>query len=228
MNIAVIPARGGSKRIPRKNIKEFHGKPMIAWAIEAAKRANIFDDIIVSTDDEEIAKIAINYGASVPFIRPVELADDYADTKSVICHAIEWLELNNIKPSIVCCIYATNPFLQSNDLIEAMEKCNIKKNGYVLSITSYDYPIERALTLNPNRELEPLNSKSILSRSQDLEEYYHDAGQFYIAYKEQWSKEESILNETNIPIIIPRHRTQDIDSMEDWLLAEKLFQAQNT
>ncbi len=224
MKIAIIPARGGSKRIKRKNIKAFHGKPIIAWSIEAIKKSNIFEDIIVSTDDKEIAKISESCGASVPFMRPSDLSDDFTDTKSVICHAIDWLKENKTKPDFVCCVYPTSPLLIPEDLQRASELVEKFPESFILPVCSYQYPINRALMLNEKGYLRPIKPGYIKERSQDIEEAYHDAGQFYFAKTELWLNKKNILENENIPLIISRLRSQDIDDIEDWILAEKLFE----
>jgi pseudaminic acid cytidylyltransferase len=215
VKIAVIPARGGSKRIPRKNIKFFFGKPMIGRAIETALESEIFDHVIVSTDDEEIAEVAIRYGATVPFMRPAYLADDFTDTRLVICHAIDWFKKNTCELTSVCCIYATS----------ASEISDRANDAFVLPVTTYQFPISRALILNKDKKLEAIDSDFINTRSQDLTETYHDAGQFYFASPKTWFEEKSILSRKNIPLIIPRYRVQDIDTIEDWIFAEKLYGA---
>ena len=225
MNICFIPARGGSKRIPRKNIRIFRGKPMISWPISQALESKSFDKIIVSTDDEEIANIAIKQGAEVPFLRPSKLSDDFCPTQEVILHGINWLEENNYQINIVCCLYATAPFVQSNDLKNAMTllKSN-NKDSFVFTATSFDFPIQRAIKIYPNGYSKMLDSKNYLKRSQDLEIFYHDAGQFYIGKKDTWINNKNFF-EGGMPLLIPRWRVQDIDDMEDWIRAEKIHQS---
>jgi pseudaminic acid cytidylyltransferase len=225
VKIAIIPARGGSKRIPRKNIKSFFGKPMVGRAIETALESEVFDHVIVSTDDEEIAEVAIRYGATVPFRRPAHLADDFTDTRLVICHAIDWFKKNIGELTSVCCIYATSPMMLAGDLKVASEISDRANNAFVLPVTTYQFPISRALILNKDKKLEAIDSDSINTRSQDLTETYHDAGQFYFASPKTWFEEKSILSRKNIPLIIPRYRVQDIDTIEDWIFAEKLYGA---
>jgi pseudaminic acid cytidylyltransferase len=227
VKIAVIPARGGSKRIPRKNIKFFFGKPMIGRAIETALESEIFDHVIVSTDDEEIAEVAIRYGATVPFMRPAYLADDFTDTRLVICHAIDWFKKNTCELTSVCCIYATSPMMLASDLKAASEISDRANDAFVLPVTTYQFPISRALILNKDKKLEAIDSDFINTRSQDLTETYHDAGQFYFASPKTWFEEKSILSRKNIPLIIPRYRVQDIDTIEDWIFAEKLYGARH-
>ena len=225
MKIAIIPARGGSKRIPRKNIKLFCGKPMIAWSIAAAKASEIFDKIIVSTDDQEIAKIARLHGAEVPFIRPDELSDDQTSTIPVITHAIEWLKEYSDIPTMVCCIYATAPFLQKSDLQRGFEVLQSTNYQYALGVTSYPFPIQRAIKITPEKSIEMFQPEHFNSRSQDLEEAYHDAGQFCWGRTEAWLSGKNALSAGAAPIILPRHRVQDIDTPEDWLRAEWMFKS---
>jgi N-acylneuraminate cytidylyltransferase len=221
--VAIIPARGGSKRIPRKNIKNFCGKPMIAWTIEAAKLSGLFEHIIVSTDDNEIAEIAKKYGAEVPFIRPDELSDDYSGTGIVVKHATEWLIENVEKPSHVCTLYATAPFIRPSDLVNGFNLLTESGSLISFSVTSFAFPIQRAIKINKTGRVEMFQPEHFMTRSQDLEPAYHDAGQFY------WAKTEAILNEVSAfsidaaPLILPRHRVQDIDTPEDWIRAEQLF-----
>jgi N-acylneuraminate cytidylyltransferase len=225
MKLAIIPARGGSKRIPRKNIKLFCGKPMIAWSIEAAIKSKCFDRIIVSTDDKEIAAIAINHGAEAPFIRPKNLADDFTATTPVINHAINWQKANGAQPTQVCCIYATAPFISPEDINKGLEQLQQTKNDFAFSVTSYAFPIQRAIRINSNNSITMFNPKELSTRSQDLEEAYHDAGQFYWGLPDAWLEERIVFGPQSTPILLPRHRVQDIDTKEDWLRAEWMFKA---
>ncbi|MDH0718432.1 pseudaminic acid cytidylyltransferase [Acinetobacter junii] len=227
MKIAIIPARGGSKRIPRKNIKDFCGKPMIAWSIEVAIKSACFDRIIVSTDDEEIAETAKKYGAEVPFIRPKELADDYTGTNDVVCHAIKWLKNSGVNPSEVCCIYATAPFIQVDDLQQAYMKLLESDCNYVFSVTSYAFPIQRAIKVSEDNRTEMFCPEYENTRSQDLDEAYHDAGQFYWGTTIAWLNQDSVFNLNSMAYILPRYRVQDIDTLEDWQRAELMFNALN-
>jgi pseudaminic acid cytidylyltransferase len=225
MRLAVIPARGGSKRIPRKNIKLFGGKPMIAWSLEAAKVSECFDQIIVSTDDREIAEVARNYGADVPFMRPKELADDYTGTTPVIAHAINWLLQNGANPQEVCCIYATAPFVLASDLRRGLELLEKSECDYAFSVTSYAFPIQRAIRITSAKKVEMFQAEHFNTRSQDLEEAYHDAGQFYWGKVEAWLASKPLFSAGSAPVILPRYRVQDIDTPEDWIRAEWLFKA---
>lgn len=223
MKLAVIPARGGSKRIPRKNIKSFSGKPMIAWSIEAAQGAGLFDRIIVSTDDTEIASVAKQYGADVPFMRPAELSDDHIGTSSVIAHAIEWYLANGFEPTQICCIYATAPFLQSTDIERGKKILEQSGADFAFSVTSYAFPIQRAIKLNPDGRVEMFDQSQFQMRSQDLPEAYHDAGQFYWGTKDAWLSGGSIFGPNAAPVNLPRYRVQDIDTMVDWEHAELMM-----
>lgn len=223
MNIAIIPARGGSKRIPRKNIKLFHGKPMIAYSIEAAKQSGCFDKIIVSTDDQEIAEVALQYGAEVPFLRPKEISDDYATTMDVIQHAMQWYESQNVEIGLLCCIYATAPFILSSDLSQGLEVVSADGVEFVFSATSFAFPIQRAITLNENGRVKMFQPEHLIARSQDLKEAYHDAGQFYWGKKSAFKEGKVIFSEHSKVILIPRKRAQDIDTPEDWEMAEALY-----
>jgi pseudaminic acid cytidylyltransferase len=225
VNIAVIPARGGSKRIPRKNIRDFCGKPMIAYSIEAALQSGCFDRVIVSTDDVEIAEIAKKYGAEVPFMRPAELSNDYAGTIPVIGHAIEWLMEQGLDPQLVCCLYATAPFITPEYLQQGLQQLKETEAAYAFTVTSYAFPIQRAIKINPELGIEMFDPESFNTRSQDLDEAWHDAGQFYWGKAECWLTEKVIFGPESSPIILPRHQVQDIDTYEDWMRAEWLFKA---
>ncbi len=225
MKVAIIPARGGSKRIPRKNIKNFCGKPMIAWSIEAALKSHCFERVIVSTDDQEIADVAKEYGAEVPFMRPAELSDDYAGTISVIKQAIEWLIEHQQPPRLVCCLYATAPFVAVHDIRQGLEQLQQTMATYAFSVTSYPFPIQRAIKITENGRVAMFNPEYFNTRSQDLEEAWHDAGQFYWGTAQAWLEERLIFSEDSVPVKLPRHRVQDIDTPEDWKRAEWLFRA---
>lgn len=225
MRLAVIPARGGSKRIPRKNIKPFCGKPMIAWSIEAALASGCFDAVIVSTDDAEIAEVARHYGADVPFMRPVELSDDYAGTVPVIRHATEWFIANGQAPEQVCCIYATAPFVTADSIRKGLSVLQQAAADYAFTVTSYAFPIQRAVRLTESGRVEMFQPEQFNTRSQDLEEAYHDAGQFYWGVADAWLESRPLFGCGSAPILLPRHRVQDIDTAEDWLRAEWMFKA---
>lgn len=225
MNLAVIPARGGSKRIPHKNIKLFCGRPMIAWSIEAAVKSDCFDRIIVSTNDSEIAEVARQWGAEVPFMRPQELADDYTGTIPVIRHAVEQMNNINANPDYVCCLYATAPFVRADNLRDGLERLKGSTADYAFSVTSYGFPIQRAVKVTPAGRLEMFSPEHFSTRSQDLEEAYHDAGQFYWGAAGAWLAERPLFGTGSLPIVLPRYRVQDIDVEEDWVRAEWLFKA---
>ena len=224
MNIAIIPARGGSKRIHKKNIKLFHWQPIISYSIETAIKSNIFDKVIVSTDDVEIANISNKYGAITPFLRPTEISDDKSELLPVIKHSIEWLVANNQTPSNICCILATAPFLSSEDLKKGFNLLEGSDNQFVLSVTRFNYPIQRALELNSDGMIDMLNPEFYSTRSQDLNEYWHDAGQFYFGSLSTWMKQRCIFSKS-IPLQIENHRVVDIDTDEDWLRAELMYKA---
>lgn len=225
MKIAIIPARGGSKRIPRKNIRPFCGKPMIAWPIEAARASGCFDHIIVSTDDMEIAEVARVLGADVPFMRPPELSDDYTGTTPVIAHAINWVNRNVGSVEVACCLYATAPFVQAEDLQRGLDVLQRSGADYAFSVTSYAFPIQRAIRVTADQRVEMFNPEHFTTRSQDLEEAFHDAGQFYWGCAAAWLAGKPLFSHDAAPVPLPRHRVQDIDTAEDWERAEWLFKA---
>lgn len=225
MRIAVIPARGGSKRIPRKNIKIFHGKPMIGWSIEAAKCSGLFDQIVVSTDDTEIASVAKQFGAEVPFVRPVSLANDHAGTSEVIAHAISWAIKQGFELEAVCCIYATAPFVQADDLMRGWQALSSGEWAYTFSVTDFGSPIFRAFKQNQEGGLEMFFPEYFNTRSQDLPAALHDAGQFYWGRPAAWLEGVRIFDRHSTPVLIPRWRVQDIDTPDDWLRAELMHKA---
>lgn len=222
MRIAVIPARGGSKRIPRKNIKPFRGRPMIGWSIAAAFESGCFDRVIVSTDDEEIASVATACGAEVPFMRPPSLSDDHTPTIPVIAHAIEQLRTGASDVAAVCCIYATAPLLSANDLRRGYELLATSGCSYVFPAVSYPSPIQRAFRVNEEGMVQMFWPEQFNTRSQDLEPAYHDAGQFYWGRPDAWHGGTPIFTPDSRALIVPRYRVADIDSMEDWEQAELL------
>ena len=246
MTLCIIPARGGSKRIPRKNIKPFNGKPMIAYSVEAALESGCFTRVAVSTDDEEIAAVARQYGAETPFVRPPELADDFATTGAVMRHAVATLlaerlpEIErsgllhgksgqqdcsaSLKPALpeVCCLYATAPFVRPADLQRGLDTLRRSGGDYALSVTDFPFPIQRALRLNGQGGVSMFQPENFAVRSQDLEEAWHDAGQFYWGSVDAWLQQKPIFNSRSIGIPLPQHRVQDIDTEEDWRRAEYL------
>jgi pseudaminic acid cytidylyltransferase len=225
MNIAIIPARGGSKRIPKKNIREFCGKPIMAWPIETAQKSGLFDRIIVSTDDEKIARVARQYGADVPFMRPRELADDYTATRPVINHAIHEVERLYGRPSHVCCIYPAAVFVKASELKQALELLMSNVCQFVFSAAGFSYPIQRAFRLNRDGRPEMFQPEHRYSRSQDLEQAFHDAGQFYFGKTRAFLDNIPGCSMHSIPMILPRYRVHDIDTEEDWKTAELMFKA---
>lgn len=230
MRLAVIPARGGSKRIPRKNIKSFCNKPMIQYSIEAAANSGIFDKIIVSTDDLEIAKVASDAGADCPFLRPSALSNDFAGTVEVIAHSVQWALDDGCNLTCACCIYATSPFVQPNDLQLALEKLENGGWSYVFSATTFEYPIFRSLKQRKDGSVEMLYPEHFNTRSQDFPEAIHDAGQFYFGRPEAWLEHKPFFSDGATTVMIPRWRVQDIDTEEDWTRAEimrKLLIQQN-
>ncbi|NDW20664.1 pseudaminic acid cytidylyltransferase [Alteromonas hispanica] len=230
MNIAIIPARGGSKRIPRKNIKPFCGKPMIAHAIDNALRSEHIQRVVVSTDDEEIANIAIEYGADVPFMRPAALADDYTGTAPVVRHAISMLLEDGWTLDNCACIYATSPLLSSQLIDTCIEK--LKKSDdleYVFTAARFSFPIQRALLQMPDGGVTAFDKIAITKRSQDLETTYHDAGQLYCGHYSRWLDEKSqVFGLQSRMVVLPDHLVQDIDTEADWKRAELLYKLLQT
>ena len=215
MKIAIIPARGGSKRIPRKNIKNFHGKPLIAYSIEAALNSRVFDRVIVSTDDSEIAE--------VPFLRPKNISDDFATTMDVIKHSINELSLND--DCQLCCLYATAPFVQVHDFVEASNMLSSINIDYVFSATEFSFPIQRAIKIDENGLCDMFQPEHENTRSQDLEKAYHDAGQFYFGEVSAFQQNKPFFHSSKSkPFLLPTYRVQDIDTLEDWKRAELLFE----
>lgn len=220
----MIPARGGSKRIPRKNIKPFLGVPLLARTIGILRTAGVFDRIVVSTDDDEIAEVAAAAGAEVPFRRPPELATDHAATIPVITHAVAEMERQGGRFDMTCCVYPAAVLSLPEDYTEAFRMACDSKADYVFSATSFPYPIQRALRQTPSGGCEMFWPEHRGSRSQDLEPAFHDAGQFYFGRREAWLEGRPLFTEGSRIYVLPRHRVQDIDSEEDWARAELLFQ----
>ena len=223
MNVCVIPARGGSKRIPRKNIRPFAGKPIIAWSIETALASGCFDEVVVSTDDPAIIDVAIRYGATAPFIRPPELAGDYVATLPVVTHAID--QMPECHDGMICCLYPTAPLLSIDDLLRGSELIRESEADFVCSVTSYDYPIQRALSVDGTGFLRMIDDSQLSTRTQDLEEVWHDAGQFYFGFGSSWINATQIFSENTVPLVLKRSNVVDIDTIEDWDLAEAIFLA---
>jgi pseudaminic acid cytidylyltransferase len=223
MNIALIPARGGSKRIPGKNIKLFAGKPLIAYSIAAARACGLFDRIIVSTDSPAIAEVATGLGAEAPFLRPADLADDFASTDSVFLHTLSWLDKESRVPDYACCIYASAPLLQPEALLRGLALLKEQQATSAFSVTTFPSPVFRALRLDERQRLSMVWPEHHGSRSQDLPEVYHDAGQFYWVDVVKYLSEGRVFSSDAVPVRIPRHLVQDIDTPEDWTRAELMF-----
>ena len=220
--IAIIPARGGSKRIPKKNIKLFHGKPLIAYSIETALKSGLFNKVFVSTDSTEIAQIAQEYGAEVPFMRSSELADDFTSSGDVIEDTIKKLWERGEKFKYVCTIYATAPFLQKEYLVKGYEVLKNSDAKMAFSVTSMPFPIQRTFKITKDERCEMFWPENFSKRSQDLEEAYQDAGQFYWEdTNKEWK--EIPFGSQSIPVVLPRYLVQDIDTPEDWKRAELMY-----
>lgn len=225
-NVAIIPARGGSKRIPRKNLKPFDGVPMIARSIQTALDSGLFAQVVVSTDDEEIAELARASGAQVPFMRPAALADDFTGTAAVIAHALEELHRQGQDFDFACCVYATAPLLQSRFLqqgLNLLEKHPDK--SFAFSVCDFGFPVQRALTVDSQGALTALYPQYSQTRSQDLPAAFQDAGQFYWGRSSAWRQGEVLYSPQSLPVILPRYLVQDIDTPEDWKRAEYLYAA---
>ncbi|GAB1620166.1 pseudaminic acid cytidylyltransferase [Agarivorans albus] len=225
-SLCVIPARGGSKRIPKKNIRDFCGKPMIAWSIEAALESKLFDKVVVSSDSQEIIDIASRYGAETPFVRPPELSNDYIGTTDVVKHAVDKLDPHSNKYSVICCLYATAPFVNVESLKQAASNLNINGCKTSFSVSSFAFPIQRAIKLS-GEGVSPFQPNLMGQRSQDLEPAYHDAGQFYWWTRQALNENAGMFSSSSYPVILPRMLTQDIDDNEDWEMAQFLFKYLN-
>ncbi len=231
MKICVIPARGGSKRIPRKNLSVFAGKPMIAHSIDAAMASNCFDDVLVSTDDKEIAALSRSLGANVPFVRPAHLADDYATTTQVIAHAVDWLTNDRGAPEAVCCIYATAPFIDANDIVTGAKVLLDGRWDFAFSAVPFSYPIHRGFQLDIGGRVAMVFPEHFKTRSQDLPKVWHDAGQFYWGTANAWLSGKPLFSDTSTVVPLPEWRVQDIDTPDDWVQAElryRLLQERQT
>lgn len=223
MIVAVIPARGGSKRIPRKNIRPFAGRPIMAYSILAAHECRLFDRILVSTDDAEIAAVAGDCGAETPFMRPPELSDDHTGTDPVTVHALAWLADRGQNVEFACCIYATAPLIRADDLRRGYEALVRTGSNFAFSVTTYAAAIQHALRLLPDRGVEPLFPQWTNSRSQDLEQAYHDAAQFYWGRATAFRSGLPMFAAESVAIVLPRYRVLDIDTPEDWKQAELIY-----
>ena len=224
MNIAIIPARGGSQRIPRKNIRSFAGRPMIAWTIEAVRASGLFTHIVVSTEDEEIAEISRRNGAETPFMRPRELTHDHTATVPVIAHAVAFCTKLGWKFDYACCIYPGSPLLQPSDLAAALQLANDRKADFVYPVAEYAHPVQRAMRRLTGGSMQFLQPEFELVRTQDLDKTYHDAGQFYWGRPSAWLAGKK-MHTDGLGMPIPNWRVIDIDSEDDWLRAELLFKA---
>ena len=222
--IAIITARGGSKRIPKKNIKEFCGRPIIAYAIKAAKESGIFDEVMVSTDSVEIAQIARQYGADIPFMRSEKNADDYATTEDVILEVIEMYKKMGKEYDTVCCLYPTTPFITADILREAVQIMEEKKPAVVIPIVQFSYPPQRCFIIDKNGYAKFKYPEYVRTRSQDLEKEYHDAGQFYIYNVQKLVERKGIIEDDFAPMILSEMCVQDIDTLDDWKMAELKYQ----
>jgi N-acylneuraminate cytidylyltransferase len=225
MKIAVIPARGGSKRIPRKNIRLFCGKPIIAYSIEAAQQTRLFDQVVVSTDDDEIASVAREFGATTPFVRPKEIADDFTGTNAVVKHAVAWFNAQSNDVTHACCLYATAPLVQARFIAEGYEALSRSDAAFAFSVTSYAFPIQRAVRITPEGRVDAIYPEHRMTRSQDLEHAYHDAGQFYWGTARAFLEDMPLFAPHSIGVVLPRHLVQDIDTLEDWTQAELMYAA---
>lgn len=224
-NLCIIPARGGSKRIPRKNIIDFLGKPLISYSIENALNSGIFDEVILSSDDEEIIELALKYGAKAPFMRDKNLSDDYTTSTTVVQNAIKILQNQNQIYDNVCCLYATAPLLSKDILKKAYEKFIQNKSKFLFSATEFNYPIQRAFYLNNHNQIYMFDEKHYKSRSQDLEKAYHDAGGFYFGTSKAWLEEDFMFKPHSSAFILPRNLVCDIDTLQDLEFAKMLYKA---
>lgn len=222
-SLCIIPARGGSKRIPRKNIKPFMGKPIIAYSIESAMKSSIFDEIMVSTDDEEIADVARLHGASVPFMRSAETSNDYATTVDVLLEVVNKYKEQGKLFDTICCLYSTAPFVTFDRLKEAYSMINDNVDA-CFTIVEYSYPIQRSLRINEYNYVEMKYPKHLKSRTQDLEKVYHDAGQFYFVKTNALVDEKTVWCKRTAPLILSELEVQDLDTLTDWQLAEMKYQ----
>lgn len=225
MIVAVIPARGGSKRIPKKNIRPFCGKPIIQYSIDAAMASGVFDRVIISTDSEEISQVALACGAEVPFVRPADISGDHTPTIPVIRHAVETLTSPQSPVDFACCLYATAPFVRAHDLCQALQQLRGERDAeFAFSVTSFGFPIFRSLKMKDGR-IEMFYPEYENTRSQDLPEAWHDAGQFYWGTADAWRGRDGIYSANAIGVPVPRYRVQDIDSEEDWIRAELMYES---
>lgn len=221
-NLCIIPARGGSKRIPRKNIKPFMGKPIMAYSIEAALKSGIFDEVMVSTDDDEFAEVARQYGAKVPFMRSAATANDYATTEDVLIEVLDEYKKQGREFDNICCLYSTAPFVTSERLCEAFSNMQQENADAIFTVVAYSYPIQRCLHIVDGK-IGMKWPEYQTARSQDIETVYHDAGQFYFARVPQLRIEKDLWMKNCIPLILPETEVQDLDTLTDWQMAEMKF-----
>ena len=226
MKLCVIPARGGSKRIFRKNIRIFCGKPMIVWAIDHALQSKLFEKVIVSTDDESIADVARAAGAETPFLRPASLSDDFTPTVPVLAHAVEACQKIGWSIEYACCIYPCVPFLQNSDLVEAFALLQQTDACFSYPVTDYAHPIQRAMRRLPSGQMQFLEPEHEIARTQDLETTYHDTGQFYWGKASAW-KAHMKMHTEGVGFVVPNWRVVDIDNEADWKRAELLYDVLN-
>ena len=224
MVAAIVLARAGSKRIPGKNIRSFAGRPVIEYSIEAARAAEIFDRIIVSTDSNAIAEVATLAGAEVPFKRPKEHADDHATSADAVLHAIRWLNENDREVRFACAVYATAPLVSAESLRQGLRLLQESRVATVVPVTTFAFPIQRAMEQDERGHLRMLWPEHETTRSNDLPETYHDAGQFYWLDAAAFLKSPRLYGKPMAPLVLPRHRVQDLDTLEDWEYAERLFE----
>ncbi len=227
--LAIITARGGSKRIPRKNIKEFCSKPIIAYSIEAALKSGAFDEVMISTEDKEIAQISEGFGAKVPFFRSEKTASDYATTADVLLEVLDEYEKRGMHFDMACCIYPTAPFITSERLKEAVETLRKSDADTLIPVVGFSYPPQRALVIEDGK-LVFKYPEYLVSRSQDLEKHYHDAGQFYVFKTKAFKETGNLMKGNIIPMVLDEMEVQDIDTQHDWELAQvkyKLLHPQN-
>ncbi len=217
--LAIITARGGSKRIPRKNIKEFCSKPIIAYSIEAALKSGVFDEVMISTEDKEIAQISEGFGAKVPFFRSEKTASDYATTADVLLEVLDEYEKRGMHFDMACCIYPTAPFITSERLKEAVETLRKSDADTLIPVVGFSYPPQRALVIEDGR-LVFKYPEYLVARSQDLEKHYHDAGQFYVFKTKAFKETGNLMKGNIIPMVLDEMEVQDIDTQQDWELAQ--------
>lgn len=225
MNLCVIPARGGSKRVPRKNIRSFLGKPVIAYTIEAALESGIYDEVMVSTEDEEIAQIAQEYGAKVPYFRPMELADDHSTTADVVLNVIDWYEQQGHEIDMVSYLYPVNPFLTKELLLTGYEQWQASELPYCFAVCEFHSAPQRGLAMNEDGSMRAMFPQYRNTRTQDIEKMYYDTGMFYFNEAKAYKEGVPVHSEAATAYVLPRHLAHDIDTEEDWKFAELVYQS---